>query len=76
MSQLPNKGAAPPWTPALAGEAKKVPSEMTGVSFVKKGGLNLPQSFLKFIWLNLTNNSRLIPTEQPAFIISGSQVYE
>ena len=35
VSQLPYKGALPPWTPAPAGEAKEVPSEMTGVSFVQ-----------------------------------------
>ena len=35
MSQLPKKGVLPPWTPALAAEAKEVPSELAGVSFVQ-----------------------------------------
>ena len=29
------RGALPTWTPAPAGEALKVPSDMTGVSFVQ-----------------------------------------
>ena len=35
VSQLHNKGALPPWTPASAGEARKIPSGMSRVSFVQ-----------------------------------------
>ena len=60
MSQLPNKGALPPWTPAPAGEATKVPSDMTGVSFVQlcQDLLSSPDWKTKKSWKTYFNQIR------------------
>ena len=53
MSQLPNKGALPPWSPAPAREAKKVPSELAG-SVLFKGDLKLDSSIKIKIQTNIS----------------------